>query len=71
MHGVGLSSSISLLFVYLNTECLSCVAAMEVIHLKYQIMFPAFTRKLIIILKREIKSSNKNATRGSIVLLHY
>lgn len=71
MHVFGLSSSFSLELFYLHTEYLSYVVAMGVINIKYGIVFPAFTYKLIIILKPEIKSSNKNAMRGGIVLLHY
>jgi len=47
------------------------VVAIEVINIKFRLVFLAVICKLIIILKSEINSTNKNVMRGRIVLLHY
>lgn len=58
-------------FFYLHKGNLNCVVAIKVISMTFRLVFPAVTCKLIILLKSEIESSNKNAMRGRIVLLHY
>jgi len=47
------------------------VVTFEVINNKFRLVLLAVTCNLIIILKSEIESGNKNAMRGRIFLLHY